>query len=167
MLEDKCGREIFLITGDVTDCAPVDIEFLDDWEAAVESLSAMDPSVYGDSKVFHGVLTSASHIPINFFSKEAYVLIMDPDDLTHGVFSESECTDGKTLATNIEQIVNERTDIDRQFMVTIDNTFIFYGYEIQTCLSISDEDIDEETIETCKRIAEQIHAVGGEGECNP
>lgn len=167
MLEDKCGREIFIITGDVSDDAPVDIEFADDWESVIESLSGMDPSVYGDNKVFHGVLTSASHIPINFFSKDAYVLIVDPDDVTHGVFSESECLDGKTLANNIEQIVNERTNIDKQFTVTIDNTFIFYGYEIPVCLSISDEDIDEEAIETCKRIAEQIHAVGGEGGCNP
>jgi hypothetical protein len=49
-------------------------------------------------------------------------------------------------------------------MIDIDDVFILYGHELNVCLSVDEEDIDEDIIETCLKVAkaaeEQLRKAG-------
>jgi hypothetical protein len=62
----------------------------------------------------------------------------------------------KELAEEIEEMVSSTIGIDTD--LNINDVFILYGYQMETCLSVAEDSVDEEIISVCAQIAREIHA---------
>jgi len=156
-MDSYVGKEIFIITGDISDCNVVDLVIAEDWQALIQQLSQMKPDVSSDSVVLHGVLASAEYMPTTFRNKTPFVIYVDPEDSTSGVILESDSNSPTALSGEIAfALDNQEFAVDMPFTIQTESTFILYGYELSTCLSVDIDEIDEEAIETCKQIVNEI-----------
>lgn len=114
--------------------------------------------------VLHGVILSANFLPHDFNSVAAYVYIRNPFGTIH-IEAENEAhfekVDGDPFnaASLIEELLNEESfQFDNgQFIVTIDDTFLFLGYELQITQTITEEFIDEEVMDRIKYVTKSIN----------
>lgn len=156
-LTDFLGEEVFVVTsGEEEDESPIHI--YSDMYELIEFMKSFSPDTDSDTRVLHGVLTSAEILPSTLKNKSAFVIFLNPVDDKVGYVSESGSTTTKELAMEIETTIAFGDDV---FGVrpTIDDVFILYGYQIETCLSIRDDDLDEEAIYTCKKISDDIDEI--------
>lgn len=155
-MEDLVGREIFVIVSE--EDTTTEISFYGDIMEATERLVIINPVDEPDTKVFHGILSTAYSLPSNLKDESCYIIILGSiytADSIQGVMYQCEC-DGDTdiLAREIEELItNDAVHNNRMFTTDIEDIFILYGYEVGTGLCIDTESIDEEVISTCKTIA--------------
>ena len=145
------GKEIYLVAGG-EDEETGDVHAFETWGDLIEHLKTLTPIVDQETRVFHGILTVGEIIPSSFRGKSAFIICLDPyEDLKGNVV---ESTDGSPagLAGEIKNIMNLGGPIS-DARIGIDDIFVLYGYQIETCLSVNDDDLDEEIIATCREIA--------------
>jgi hypothetical protein len=161
MMDRHINKEVFIVI-DSKEEEPGDIKIVEGWDQVLEELSVYTITD-DDVRVFHGVLTLGEFIPTSLRGKSAFVLCMDPLDSDRGCIIESMKDDSEGLAEAVETAINHSSPFYGQLShvaLDIDDVYILYGYQIQTCLAIRDDDIDEEVIDVCKRISEETETIG-------
>lgn len=166
-IDKSTGIEIYLVAED--EIAHSDIDIYDNYVDVLEHLAMLTPEMDFTTKIYNGVLMPAKVLPSSTFGKKCYIVTLtlsnDMGSLQlEGSIIESDCADQiEVLAEEVEELINKKDAI--KFTVDIDNVFILYGHELETCLSINQESIDDEVIDTCKKVAKEIRelelAVGG------
>lgn len=153
-IESYIGQEVFFISGS-EDEDMSNLYIYEDWVGVVEQLKTMSPTTEMETRIFHGILTSSKSLPNSFRNKSTFIIQLGFDGSSTANIIESESVNSLELANEIEDLINTNNSI-LDIKVNIEDIFILYGYKIEPCLSINEDDIDEEIIEYCKNIAEEI-----------
>ena len=157
-LDRFINREIFLVAGP-EDEESTEVFASEKWEGLLGHLSSKNPTIESGIRVFHGILTIAEFLPKSFKNKSAFVICMNPKKDREGFVIESESDDPESMAEQLELVISE----GQPFVLEdpdIDDYFILYGYQLRTCMSVSQDEVDEEAIETCKEISSEVEHVG-------
>jgi hypothetical protein len=154
MLSQYTGKEVFIVAGG-EDEETGDIDVFEDWEGLVEKLKTLSPTSDPETRVFHGVLTLGEFLPSSFHGKSAFIICFDPYEDKKGSITESTGDSSMGLAEEISNIMSLGGPIS-DMKINIDDIYILYGYQLDSCLSVNDEEIDEEIISTCNEIAAEI-----------
>lgn len=169
-LEDNCNKEIFLTYSEEGNNnqhgVSVEIFVTTELMVLVEYLKRLTPSLDYDSVVLHGILTKASSIPKNLRGKKAFIILEDIYSVDQALVLEAGVQSDKELAEKIDAIIdgddkhlvplpwkNYAVDVD------IADVYILYGYEPSVILSLDEEELDEEIIDTCKKIAKDATTI--------
>ena len=169
-IEDDCNKEIFLTYSEEenNNQQGVSVEIFTTTElmVLVEYLKRLTPSLDYDTVVLHGILTKASSIPKNLRGKKAYIILDDIYSADQALVLEAGVQSDKELAEKINAIIdgndnhllplpwrNYTIDTD------IDDVYILYGYEVSIVLSLDEEELDDEIIDTCKKIANDAKVI--------
>lgn len=115
-----------------------------------------------DVRVLHGVLTKADTLPSSTKGKVGFILAFDAEmqrsfRTNGGCIAEQCFADVGELATQIEGMIGKPTGPIHE--VEIEYLYILYGYELKTFVSVDLEELDEETIHTCKKVAEESESI--------
>lgn len=157
-LKNNCNKEIFLVYNeeDYNKGFPIEIYVTSEFMELVDHINKLIPSLDFGIKIVHGVLTDASVLPKNLRGRTALIITDDVCVLNHALVLESNAQSDKDLAIDINSLLTHN-----KFMkpLDIDNIYILYGYEISTILSLNEEEIDEEIIDTCQKIINDINTV--------
>lgn len=160
-LDKSVGIEIFLVVED--EISHSEIEIYDNYVDTLEYLSVLEPEINYSTKVYNGVLVSAKILPSDVYGKKCYIVVLTvvynkSRPQLEGYIFESDC-DGQIeiLAEEVEELVKSKGTIN--FTVDIDNIFILYGHELETCLSINQDSMDDEVIDTCEKIAKEVKEI--------
>lgn len=160
-MEYYVNKEIFVVAEDEMNTVEIVIyDEVDGIDSVVEYLQTLSPIHDLNTKVYHGVLTPAEVLPSSSRGKKCFILVMDLETglgqvPLEGCVFESDCKeDISVLAEEIEHIVNDNEYVT--FPIGIENLFVLYGYSVEVTLSVNDEEVDEEVIDTCKKIAEEV-----------
>lgn len=150
-IEAMAEDEVFVVTGDedLDDSPTYIFGNLDDVEDYLKTLQA---SMDANTRVLHGVLTSAEYLPTDFRNRTVFVVIRSPEDAMSAVVVESGASAPAELAEEIEVLV--QTGHHMATIPDIDDVYIFYGYELTIRLTVNWDDVDEEIIDTCTHVAE-------------
>lgn len=176
MLEENCNKEIFLIYNEPATYStveydkhqqfPVDVFSTTELMTAVDYLKRLSPNLDYETTILHGVLTKASTIPKNLRSKKAYIIIEDIYDQSQARVIEAGIQTDEELANKISLIVGNKNTISIPLQqrtydvdVEIDDLYILYGYEIPIILSLDEELLDEQIIDSCQKIADDAKAL--------
>jgi len=169
-IEDDCNKEIFLAYSEEGNNnqhgASVEIFTTTELMVLVEYLKRLTPSLDHDTVVLHGVLTKASSIPKNLRGKKAYIILEDIYTADQALVVEAGTPSDKELAEKINAIIDGN---DKHFSpvpwrgytidTDIDDVYILYGYEVSVILSLDEEELDDEIIDTCKKIAKDAETI--------
>jgi hypothetical protein len=83
---------------------------------------------------------------------------MHPLRPNKGCVIEALKEDPEGLSVAITDLINNGNPFPES-VIDIDNIYILYGYQLQVCLSVKDEDIDDEVIDVCQKIADETEEV--------
>ena len=155
-MNDMLGKEVYVIT-DSTEFEVADTTIVETWGELRTSLQACDPTVCNETQVFHGHITSAMQLPPSLEGKTAFIIIYDSNDPSKAVVYESASEDIEAMSIEIEEAIATNSDFD--LTINIEDIFILYGYQMNVSLAVSEEEVDEELLEACERIAKK--AIGG------
>jgi translation elongation factor EF-1beta len=163
-LSEFLYQEIFLIgPGDTVSTKSEEIEVFRTFEELVTHMKTLSISEDEDVRVLHGYLTPADVLPPKMKNKNVFIITTDEDDESEGAITELKSNiNVQTLAREIKDLVNEGYGLT--FTTNIDCAFILYGYEINKVLAPDDEDLDEEVIQTCKKISEDVEKIRSRNE---
>jgi hypothetical protein len=148
------GEEVFIVAGS-EDEETSEIKAFGTWGDLVEYLKTLTPTSDPETRVFHGVLTPGEFLPNSFRGKSAYVICLDPYESSNGCIVESGSENPEGLAEEISSVMKLGGPLS-DMRTDIDDIYILYGYQLEICLSINDDDLDEEVISTCKEIADEV-----------
>jgi len=161
-LKKSIGMEVYVVAGD--ESAKTDVEIHDNYTTMLEYLSLLNPEEHFSTKVYHGVLMPATVLPESLKGKSCFILALEMTykksvAVLEGYVFESDCDgDIDILATEIEQMIHTN-EYTADMRIDIEDIFVLYGYELETCLSINPDSIDEEVVDTCKGISEELKAL--------
>lgn len=169
-LEDNCNKEIFLAYSEEGNNnqqgASIEIFVTTELMVLVEYLKRLTPSLDYDTVVLHGVLTKASSIPKNLRRKRAYIILEDIYNADQALVLEAGIQSDKELAEKVNDVIDGK---DRHLLplpwknyaidADIEDIYIFYGYEVSVVLSLDEEELDEEIIDTCKKVAKDAATI--------
>ncbi len=165
-LKESVGKEIFLISED--EIAESEMVIYDNPQDVFTYLSTLMAETDFGTKIYHGMLMPAKVLPSVLHTKHCYILALhltyiQGNLILKGCIFESDC-EGKNdiLAKEIEDLVNSEDKVD--FKVDIDNIYVLYGYELQACLAIDEESIDDEVIDSCGKMVEEVRKIEENGE---
>lgn len=148
MIKHFLNGEIFLAGtddgGPLYVCAA--LRLLNKW-LMEECTISMDSSL----RAFQGYLTDVNTIPGDLKGKTAYIVVEDPDEDNAGIIIDNSFDDPDFLAAEIEGLIG--TSIGSVIIVSLENIFILYGHEMTISMSVSEEAVDEETMDVCKTLA--------------
>jgi hypothetical protein len=150
----KC-KEVYIVAGDEDqDSSPIFLTTI--FEDLMTFLKSLTPTINSTSRVFHGVITPAQFLPTSLYGKSAFMVCQDPSNIGNGCVVEigSDCVED--IAQNITNILSCSGETLFSQEIGIDDIFILYGYELQTCISIDEDDVDEEVMELCKIIGNEV-----------
>jgi hypothetical protein len=148
------GKEVFLVVGG-EDEETGDIGVFETWGDLLEQLKTLTPTTDAETRVFHGILTLGEFIPSSFHGKSVFIICIDPYEDARGNIIESTGGCPADLAEEVSDIMKIGGPLS-DMKIDIDDIYILYGYQLDTCLSINDEALDEEVIATCREIADEI-----------
>ena len=151
-IERHLYEEVYVVGVDNTVTSSGELVVCDSFEKLLSHLKTKNVSVSGDLRVVHGVLTSARAIPKELYNKTAFILLVDQETAEHGILLDSDVDDFEELAEEIQRVL--KSEEAASFFIDIDSVYILYGYELQIRMTVSEEDLDEEPIATCLKIAE-------------
>ncbi len=157
-------NEIYVVAGSEDD-DNTDIYITADWGDLMGHLGEMNPDTEEGVRVFHGILTTAEFLPSSFRGKSIFVICFDHNDPVKGYCVESGADTPDALADELTSLLNFGDSIIPT-TCDIDDFYILYGYQITTCISVREDVIDEEIIDTCKKISAETEAVGETAEAN-
>jgi hypothetical protein len=148
------GKEVFIVVGSEDEEAG-DIGVFETWGELVEQLKTLTPTSDPETRIFHGILTTGEFLPSSFHGKSVFIIYIDPYEDAKGNIVESTSGSSRVLAEEIGSIMTLGGPMS-DMKIDIDDIYVLYGYQLETCLSVNDEDVDEEVIATCKEIAVEI-----------
>jgi hypothetical protein len=160
-MDEFLGREVYIVTGS-EDEETSEIFITESQLVLDERLISMSPMIDQETRVIHGVLTPAETLPPSFRGKTVFMMALDPGSgtISEGCVIESNCTTPEELAAEIETIIDAGVGFSfGSSEVKIGDLYIIYGYELKVGLAINEADIDEETIDACINIADEIEDV--------
>lgn len=147
------NRSIFVIGMDGLKSAG-DITIYEELEDLNEHLKLLSPISETEVIVIHGTITPAEYIPADI-GKYIYIIVQDPGNEGMGCIYEIECNeDIDVLSSFVSKIIHENGVLYPN--LTIDNIFVMYGYELNLGYSVHEDEIDEEALEGCQNVAEQV-----------
>lgn len=159
-MKNMIGEEVFVVGIDnvIVNSGPLDI--FSSYEEVIDHLNGLNPIVDSDTKIVHGVLTSAEILPDTFDDVKPFIIIKDPDDGEIGSIIEIEDDDKvEDLADRITDLVAGVGNVEVACLPEIDDIFVLYGYEIDVVLSITEDSMDEQQIETGKKVFDSIEEI--------
>ena len=149
-LERYKFKEAFVAGTDHTVITSGDLIAFESLETLLEHLKTKNPSVSGNEvRVLHGVVTPARSIPADFDGQTIFILVEGYYE--EGIVFDSSAETPEELADEIEKVMND-PEIAVE-LTDIDDIYILYGQELNTCLSVDEDDIDDEMIDACKKVA--------------
>ena len=148
------NKEVFVlgVEEEVMDSGPL-VAFINMDDLIFYMKDEVTPSTDNEICVLHGILSSAETLPNDLKNSTAFVLIESSDIEEAGLIMTESFDEVNNLIKAIENIVDK--NMGSISSVDIKSIYILYGYEIKTIMSIDEEDIDEEIIDTCKEIAKE------------
>lgn len=157
-LKNNCNKEIFLVYNeeDNNKGSPIEIYITSEFMELVDHINKLTPSLDFSIKILHGILTNASVLPKNLRGRSVFIIADDVSVLNHALILEPEAQSDEDLAIAINSLLVHGKFIKS---LDIDNIYILYGYEISTILSLNEEEIDEEIIDTCQKIINDVNTV--------
>jgi hypothetical protein len=150
-LKKYCNKEIFIVYNeeDNHEDLPVELYITSEFMELVGYINKLTPSLDFGIKILHGMLTNASVLPKNLRGRTAFIIVENAYNLDHALISESDAQSDKDLADVINSLLLHNKSIN---LLNMENIYILYGYEISTILSLNEEELDEEIIDTCQKI---------------
>ena len=158
VLDKYINKEVYFVAGG-EDEEDTEVYITDDWSELLNHLGEMQPDLESETRVFHGVLTTAEYLPSSFSGKTAFVVCLNHDDPTKGYCIESEANEPNGLANELTLVLSVGGAIPTT-TCDIDDFYILYGYQMETCISVRDDIVDEEAVHTCKKIAAETEIIG-------
>jgi len=154
-LSNYTCKEIFIV------CEEEDQDFgemfvTDNWSDLKTHLKTLTPDTDSEMRVFHGVITPAEFLPNSFHGKSVFIVCQDPDDLQKGNAIEAVSDTPEGLSEDISRLLDYGTVHLFNGELDIDNVYLLYGYQLQTCLTVDGDELDEEIIEMCKIIGTEV-----------
>ncbi len=154
-LESYCNREIFLVyntdehLSDLSAKIYITSELMD----AINYINKLTPSLDFRTKILHGILTKATTLSKNLRGKTAFIITNDIYETQQAAIEESNAQSDKELAESVDMalLCSQSSDID--------DIYILYGYEISIILTLDEEGLDEEVIDTCQKIVSDIKRI--------
>lgn len=101
--------------------------------------------------VLYGSCIPATAIPENTTGVEMY-LVVENDDLNGYVIPLELDDDEERVTDVISVLINGSPDQDEGSQVTMDNLFILYGTELTIRITVLEDDVDSDLVETYKNM---------------
>jgi len=152
------GSEVYVVTKESTSVvakASV-IEFVHSFTDVMDILKNFDPVRDDNVKVYHGILAPANVLPEELHNTNVFMITFNPySSKNEGVVlpATEEC-DVEDLADDIENLVTSGSEVTHA--TKMESTYLLYGYELDVCLGINEENIDEKIINTCSEIVDEV-----------
>lgn len=150
ILDEYIGEEVFVVAPDessMDDDSATEFYATDDFMEFVENLQGKGETDL-PLRAVNGVLTKAESIPNDLKGKTPWLIVVNPLDEDMGYLVELYVDGSGDVADAIERTINEGNGV-----VDIDDIYILYGYELNICLAVNEDELDEESIEECKSVA--------------
>jgi hypothetical protein len=157
-IEQYSGEEIFIICSATSDSPFGVLRVFDGFIGPVQVIQALSEYTLAetpDLRVLHGVLRSAEFLPQSLRSVTAYLVVENKTMEEMGVVIESSADTPEQLAAELSTVLENIDGLDLGGAESIDDLFILYGYEVDICLTIDKESIDEEVIDRAIAISEE------------
>lgn len=153
-LSDMLYEETYIIGVDNTVTPSGELVMCDSYEQLLDHLKTKNVSICHDLRVIHGVLTSAKSIPKDLKNRQAFIIVVDSENPSHGVILDSESDDNyEALSYEIRTLL--KGNAVENFCFGIDQIFILYGYELSIVMSVDEDDVDDgDTIKECQKVAD-------------
>lgn len=151
-LRDNCNKEIFLVYNDEKndENIPLEICIISEFTKLLDHLKELTPSIDSGTRILHGILTKAFNLPKNLRGKTAFIIV-NSSNSNQAMVIETDANSDKDLSSVIISILSYNR-LNFVGSLEIEDVYILYGYEISTMLSLDEEEVDEETINTCQKI---------------
>ncbi len=158
------GKEVFLLVNDEDTSISIEVCQFDslkelNTQLAIDSYGNIDE----DLRIYHGILIPATFIPKNFEGATPYVYIPNPlgrinISAANEAHFEKIKGDPKVVATLITELLKEKTYRfnNGNYKVTIQDTFLFFGYGLSKVLTVPEEHLDEEIIDRVSKLTNSI-----------
>lgn len=160
MKTDIIEGEVFVVGIDVSTALSGPLNIFKSYEEVLDHLNNLNPVIDSDTKVLHGILTSAEVLPSSFNNSQPFIIIKDPNDDEIGSIIEIEDDNNvEDLADKITGLIVWAGNIEISCTPEIDNIFVLYGYEVDMVLSITEDNMDEQQIEEGKEILNSIKKI--------
>lgn len=151
-LSSAVGREILLLHDDDEESGNVACFVANSFNMLASYMKeTLCSNADQNIRVIHGVLTKANFIPKNIHNKTAYVIAEDPLCYNNISIDEASVSTTEGISDDITQLFKYGGVFE--IPVKIENIYILYGYELSVYPIIDEDDVDEETISTCIKIA--------------
>jgi hypothetical protein len=156
-LKRNCNKEIFIVYNeeDNNEDLPVKIYITSEFMELVDHINKLTPGLDFGVKILHGILTNASALPKNLRGRTAFIIIENTYNLNHALISESDAQSDKDLANIINSLLHNKP----ANLFDMEHIYILYGYEIPIMLSLNEEELDEEIIDTCQKIVCDVNTI--------
>lgn len=159
MIEEYLGGEVYVIApGD--EMTSDNVRIARTWTELQTAMKKLDLLLESECRVFNGFITPATYLPSSFKGKVPFIIVFNENDPEEGMVIESTSYTPEEMATEITEVVRTLGGTAMPFNVRINNIFILYGYQLKPCLSVDEEDIDEEILSCCEDIAKSATEVG-------
>ena len=143
-------KEVFIISKDVNGYSDEDMFFFESLEAALDHLANLE--IFADETpiIVHGVVTPATVIPAIAVNQRQKFIIKYDESTGSGTITEFDGETENDLVEEVECMIDP--EIKRYTVDEDEEVYIAYGYQIKVVLSIDENEMDEETIDYCRRI---------------
>jgi hypothetical protein len=157
-MKEYIGKEVFIVAYSEEETTG-GVFITDDWEALTTYMNLLSVDCDYDKRVLHGVLTAASVLPQSIMNKNVFVISLNPNKNDEGVCVDLGTSSVEEVAKCVEKFITESHVIAFDTEVDIDDVFILYGYQLPLCLSVSYSELDEEVIDTCEGMLQEINEI--------
>lgn len=157
-LKDLEKQEVFVVCGNEEEDSG-ELFVTNNWDDLLTHMKTLSPALDSSARVLHGIIYSAEYLPNSFNKESVYVIFQNPDDEQQGFVSEADTDSVGGVAADIASIVESETLNVFDAELTIDNIFLLYGYQLQTCMSVDEDEIDEQILQSCEEIVEEADQI--------
>lgn len=157
-IDEFNGEEVYIICSATSDSPFGVLKIFDGFigpNQVIHTLSDYTLADTPDLCVLHGVLRSAEFLPQSLRKVTAYLVVANKEKEDMGVVIESSADTPIQLAEELLTVLKNIEELDLGGASSIDDLFILYGYEIDICLTIDKEGVDEEVIDRAIAISEE------------
>jgi len=152
-LEELKKKEAFIVCGDEDEDSG-EIFITDNWDDLTTYMKTLSPGVDSSARVFHGIIYPAEFLPTSFNKETVYLVYQNPDDEQEGFVSEADTESVGGVAEDIASIIEGGGLNVFNSELNIDDIYLLYGYQLQTCMSVDEDELDDQIIEACSEIVE-------------
>jgi hypothetical protein len=153
------GDEVYVLCADEDQETSGPLRVFDRLSQLQAHMTKLNVARANQLRVIHGILTPAEFLPSSLRGKTPYLVVQNVDDADKGMVFEATSSTVEDLAADIQSVLlNAATyAIGAE---GIDDLHILWGYEISICLSVDEDDIDEEALDGCIAISAEVKEIG-------